>query len=54
LAIELDRFGKNFSKAGQKVGLGALLAVDARNFYYPADPPIAVLFQHRCVFRVHK
>ncbi len=54
MAIELDHFGKNVSEAGQKVSLGVFLAVNARNFFYPADPPIAVLFQHRRVFCAHK
>jgi len=42
--IKLDRFGKDFPKAGHKVAPGAFMAVDAWNFFYPTDPPTAVLF----------
>ncbi len=53
MTVELDRFSKDLSEAGHKICSGAFLAIDAWHLFYPAYPPIAVLFQHRCVLCTH-
>jgi hypothetical protein len=52
--VELDRFGENLSEAGHEIFSVTFLAIDARNLFYPADPPVAVLLQHRGVLRTHE
>ena len=48
-AVEFQRFGQYHAKARQQLLAGPFLGVDARDLFDPADPPISVLFNNRCV-----
>ena len=51
--VELKRFRKRIGKAVAQFLVRAFLAVDARHFLDPADPPFAAMLHDRGVLHVH-
>ena len=52
-SIHLYRFTKRNSKGFEKLVARALLTVNARDFFNPADPPLTVLLHYSRVTLVH-
>jgi hypothetical protein len=42
--VELDCLGKDFSETGYRICSGALLAIGAKDLFYPADPKLPSCF----------
>ncbi|MGH8739069.1 MAG: hypothetical protein ACREVC_17080, partial [Burkholderiales bacterium] len=52
-AIHLQRFAERGSKGVEQLVARAFLAIDARDFFNPADPPLTVLLYDGGVALVH-